>query len=64
VPLYRCGAAVRPLTHHNTLDMTLYLRIANELYLAPDCGGFDGVYEFSGTLSQRGRRASTTPNSP
>ena len=47
-PLYG-GAAARPFTtHHNTLDMTLYLRIANELYLKRlIVGGFDGVYEFS-----------------
>ena len=47
-PLYG-GAAARPFkTHHNTLDMELYLRIANELYLKRlVVGGFDGVYEFS-----------------
>ena len=47
-PLYG-GAAARPFTtHHNSLDMTLYLRIANELYLKRlIVGGFDGVYEFS-----------------
>jgi lysyl-tRNA synthetase class 2 len=47
-PLYG-GAAARPFkTHHNTLDMTLYLRIANELYLKRlIVGGFDGVYEFA-----------------
>ena len=47
-PLYG-GAAARPFkTHHNTLDMTLYLRIANELYLKRlIVGGYDGVYEFS-----------------
>ncbi len=47
-PLYG-GAAARPFkTHHNTLDMTLYLRIANELYLKRlIVGGFSGVYEFS-----------------
>jgi lysyl-tRNA synthetase class 2 len=45
-PLYG-GAAARPFTtHHNTLDMKLYLRIANELYLKRlIVGGFDGVYE-------------------
>src|SRR5205823_11059461 len=47
-PMYG-GAAARPFkTHHNTLDMTLYLRIANELYLKRlIVGGFDGVYEFA-----------------
>ncbi len=42
------GAAARPFeTHHNTLDMKLYLRIANELYLKRlIVGGFEGVYEF------------------
>ena len=43
------GAAARPfITHHNALDIPLYLRIANELYLKRlIVGGFDGVYEFS-----------------
>ena len=43
------GAAARPfVTHHNALDIPLYLRIANELYLKRlIVGGFDGVYEFS-----------------
>ncbi len=47
-PLYG-GAAARPFkTYHNTLDTTLYLRIANELYLKRlIVGGYDGVYEFS-----------------
>jgi len=47
-PLYG-GAAARPFkTYHNTLDMTLYLRIANELYLKRlIVGGYDGVFEFS-----------------
>jgi len=46
-PIYG-GASARPfVTHHNTLDMDLYLRIANELYLKRlIVGGFDGVYEF------------------
>jgi lysyl-tRNA synthetase class 2 len=46
------GAAARPfLTHHNALDMPLYLRIANELYLKRlIVGGFDWVYEFSRNL--------------
>jgi lysyl-tRNA synthetase class 2 len=43
------GAAARPfVTHHNTLDMQLYLRIANELYLKKlIVGGYDGVFEFA-----------------
>jgi lysyl-tRNA synthetase class 2 len=43
------GAAARPfITHHNSLDMPLYMRIANELYLKRlIVGGFEGVYEFS-----------------
>ncbi|HQU99862.1 MAG: lysine--tRNA ligase [Bacteroidia bacterium] len=50
------GAAARPFkTHHNTLDMTLYLRIANELYLKRlIVGGFDGVYEFSKDFRNEG----------
>jgi lysyl-tRNA synthetase class 2 len=53
-PLYG-GAAARPFkTYHNTLDMTLYIRIANELYLKRlIVGGFDGVYEFSKTSATR-----------
>lgn len=54
-PMYG-GAAARPFTtHHNTLDMTLYLRIANELYLKRlIVGGFDGVYEFSKDFRNEG----------
>ena len=54
-PLYG-GAAARPFkTHHNTLDMTLYLRIANELYLKRlVVGGYDGVYEFSKDFRNEG----------
>ena len=54
-PLYG-GAAARPFkTHHNTLDMELYLRIANELYLKRlVVGGFDGVYEFSKDFRNEG----------
>jgi len=54
-PLYG-GAAARPFkTHHNTLDMTLYLRIANELYLKRlIVGGFTGVYEFSKDFRNEG----------
>src|SRR6188768_3574530 len=54
-PLYG-GAAARPFkTHHNTLDMTLYLRIANELYLKRlIVGGIDGVYEFSKDFRNEG----------
>jgi lysyl-tRNA synthetase class 2 len=54
-PLYG-GAAARPFkTFHNTLDMTLYLRIANELYLKRlIVGGFIGVYEFSKDFRNEG----------
>lgn len=54
-PLYG-GAAAKPFkTHHNTLDMTLYLRIANELYLKRlIVGGFGGVYEFSKDFRNEG----------
>jgi len=54
-PLYG-GAAARPFkTHHNTLDTTLYLRIANELYLKRlIVGGFDGVYEFAKDFRNEG----------
>ncbi len=54
-PIYG-GASARPfVTHHNTLDMNLYLRIANELYLKRlIVGGFDGVYEFSKDFRNEG----------
>ena len=54
-PLYG-GASARPFkTHHNTLDIDLYLRIANELYLKRlIVGGFDGVYEFSKDFRNEG----------
>lgn len=54
-PLYG-GAAARPFkTHHNTLDMTLYMRIANELYLKRlIVGGYDGVYEFAKDFRNEG----------
>ncbi len=54
-PLYG-GAAARPFkTHHNSLDMTLYLRIANELYLKRlIVGGFEGVYEFAKDFRNEG----------
>lgn len=50
------GAAARPfVTHHNALDMQLYLRIANELYLKRlIVGGFDGVYEFAKNFRNEG----------
>jgi lysyl-tRNA synthetase class 2 len=50
------GATARPfVTHHNALDMPLYLRIANELYLKRlIVGGFDGVYEFSKDFRNEG----------
>lgn len=61
-PLYG-GAAARPFkTHHNTLDMTLYLRIANELYLKRlIVGGFDGVYEFSKDFRNEGMDRTHNP---
>lgn len=50
------GASARPfVTHHNALDIPLYLRIANELYLKRlIVGGFDGVYEFSKDFRNEG----------
>lgn len=50
------GAAARPfITHHNALDMPLYLRIANELYLKRlIVGGFEGVYEFAKDFRNEG----------
>ena len=54
-PIYG-GASARPFkTHHNTLDMPLYLRIANELYLKRlIIGGFEGVYEFAKDFRNEG----------
>jgi lysyl-tRNA synthetase class 2 len=54
-PIYG-GAAARPFkTHHNALDQTLYLRIANELYLKRlVVGGYDGVYEFAKDFRNEG----------
>ena len=54
-PIYG-GAAARPfLTHHNALDMDIYLRIADELYLKRlIVGGFDGVYEFGKDFRNEG----------
>lgn len=54
-PIYG-GAAARPFTtHHNTLDMKLYLRIANELYLKRlIVGGYDGVFEFAKDFRNEG----------
>ncbi len=54
-PIYG-GAAARPFTtHHNALDMQLYLRIANELYLKRlIVGGFDGVFEFGKDFRNEG----------
>lgn len=54
-PIYG-GASARPFkTHHNALDMTLYLRIANELYLKRlIVGGFEGVYEFAKDFRNEG----------
>ena len=54
-PIYG-GAAARPFkTHHNTLDTTFYLRIANELYLKRlIVGGYDGVFEFAKDFRNEG----------
>ncbi|MFH0733903.1 MAG: lysine--tRNA ligase [bacterium] len=61
-PLYG-GAAARPfITHHNTLDMELYLRIADELYLKRlIVGGFTGVYEISKDFRNEGMDKSHNP---
>lgn len=57
------GAAARPfITHHNALDMPLYLRIANELYLKRlIVGGFDWVYEFSRNFRNEGMDRTHNP---
>lgn len=57
------GAAARPFTtHHNALDMPLYLRIANELYLKRlIVGGYDGVYEFSKDFRNEGMDRTHNP---
>ncbi|WP_041342565.1 lysine--tRNA ligase [Runella slithyformis] len=57
------GATARPFkTHHNTLDMPLYMRIANELYLKRlIVGGFDGVYEFGKMFRNEGMDRTHNP---
>lgn len=57
------GAAARPFsTHHNALDIPLYLRIANELYLKRlIVGGFDGVYEFAKNFRNEGMDRTHNP---
>ena len=57
------GAAARPfVTHHNSLDIPLYMRIANELYLKRlIVGGFDGVYEFSKNFRNEGMDRAHNP---
>ncbi|MDA3893888.1 MAG: lysine--tRNA ligase [Salinivirgaceae bacterium] len=57
------GAAARPfITHHNALNMPLYLRIANELYLKRlIVGGFDGVYEFAKDFRNEGMDRTHNP---
>ena len=57
------GASARPFkTHHNTLDMPLFLRIANELYLKRlIVGGFDGVYEFGKMFRNEGMDRTHNP---
>ena len=61
-PIYG-GAAARPfVTHHNTLDMDLYLRIADELYLKRlIVSGFDGVYEISKNFRNEGMDKNHNP---
>ncbi len=57
------GASARPfITHHNSLDIPLYMRIANELYLKRlIVGGFDGVYEFSKNFRNEGMDRTHNP---
>ena len=57
------GAAARPFeTHHNSLDIPLYMRIANELYLKRlIVGGFEGVYEFSKNFRNEGMDRTHNP---
>src|SRR5690625_5067406 len=57
------GAAAKPfITHHNALDIPLYLRIANELYLKRlIVGGFDGVYEFAKNFRDEGMDRTHNP---
>lgn len=57
------GAAAKPfITHHNALDMPMYLRIANELYLKRlIVGGYDGVYEFSKNFRNEGMDRTHNP---
>jgi len=57
------GAAARPfITHHNALDMPLYMRVANELYLKRlIVGGFDGVYEFAKDFRNEGMDRTHNP---
>ena len=59
------GAAARPfITHHNALDIPLYMRIANELYLKRlIVGGFEGVYEFSKNFRNEGMDRTHNPES-
>lgn len=61
-PIYG-GASARPfVTHHNTLDIDLYLRIADELYLKRlIVGGYDGVYEFSKDFRNEGMDKAHNP---
>ena len=57
------GASARPfITHHNSLDVDLYLRIATELYLKKlIVGGFEGVYEFGKNFRNEGMDRTHNP---
>ena len=59
------GAAAKPfVTHHNALDMEMYLRIAPELYLKRlVVGGFEKVFEINRNFRNEGVAHATTPNS-